>query len=278
MNLKQEPIEGKCRANRCKTDADQPGSDNPYGLCNQHYNEWQVLGRPDLQPPQPRKGGKGGKGSTAGAAAATAQGVNLETVKAELEPVRNNLERALAFVSTVPFEAEFPAGFAGRDPARGPMTGLEVLGHMRETARQQFAQIEEKRTSITKPLLAAKRAADEVFKPGLEGCEAIVKACTDRLTNYERARLEAQRAAAAQVQSAPSDPTLLAVAHHAPAPLPAEVRPQTIFTYKVTDLALVPREFMVLNDQLVRAYISHHRGQCEIPGLEIVQDVQVVAS
>ncbi len=251
---------GVCLANRCKTAASET-PENPHGLCAQHYNEWVAAERPELKAKAPK--------------AAAAPGAELATVQALVEPVRTGAEQALAFAAAVPFDASFPAGFLGKDK---PITGLEALGVIRETARQQFANLEEKRTSITKPMLEAKRKVDELFKPSTQLCEAVMRTCDDRLNGYARAQLAAVRNAAAQIQASPTDPTLLSVAHGNAAPLPAEVRAQVKFRVTVVDFAKVPDEFKLLNERAVQLLVDSKRGQVAIPGIEITEDVQVRTS
>lgn len=271
MNLKQEAVAGKCRANRCKVDA-QESADNPYGLCNQHSNEWIVLGKSELKPTAPRKP-KSDAPATSDA---------LEVIRAEIAPVRTNLEAILGFAVQVPLDCQHVNGiglgsYLGR-PDRDGMTGLDALGMVREMARQQIQMLEEKRTSVTKPMLDTKRTVDSWFRPATEQCEAIMNACTDRLNSYERERLAMQRAAAVQVRAAPDDPSVLAVAHHTTAPLPQEVETRTRFVVRVIDFAKVPPEFLLFNQQLADSYVSHKRGQCTIPGCEITEEPYVVAS
>jgi hypothetical protein len=254
MQLRKTAIPGRCAANRCVKEATVT-PENPHGLCNQHYNEWMSAGSPDLAAP------------AAPTKAPSSKNADLEVTKAEITPLRDALDRALNFVATVGFEDATPFG-----------TGLEALGKMRETARQQFKLLEEKRTTLNRPVLDLKRMHDALFKPALDQCEAVQRACTERLEAYERARMLAQRAAALQVSADPLDPSVLSIAHHAAAPLPEEVSARVVFKYEIVDFAQVPREFLLLNDRLVMHTITDRRGQLTIPGLRIFEDVKVVAS
>lgn len=256
MQLRKKPVPGRCNVNRCVKEA-APPEGNPHGLCAQHYNEWIAAGSPDLTAaPAPKK---------------QAPGSDIAVIQTELEPVRNQLDQVLQFVAAVPFDATCTFGAV-------TMSGLEALGAMREEARQKLKELESKRTSITKPLLAAKRAADEVFAPATQQCEAVMNTCTSRLTDYERQRLAAQREAAALVQTTPDDPHLLAVAHGAAEPLPAQVSTRVVFTYEVLDFAAVPDECKQIDDHHVRERIRLSGGTIEIPGIRVVQDVKVVAA
>lgn len=258
MQLRKKPVPGRCNANKCVKEAAPPAG-NPHGLCAQHYNEWVASSSPALTT------------SPTGKTKAPAAGSDLAVIQTELEPVRNQLDQVLQFVAAVPFDAECNFGHV-------TMTGLEALGAMREEARQKLKELEAKRTSITKPLLAAKRAADEVFAPATQQCEAVMNTCTSRLTDYERQRLAAQREAAALVQTTPDDPHLLAVAHGSAEPLPAQVSTRVVFTYEVIDFAAVPDECKQIDDQHVLELIRLSGGTIEIPGIRIVQDVKVVAA
>lgn len=263
FKTKQVQVPGACFANRCKN-APAPGGLRS-DLCAQHYNEWVAAGNPALEATGPRKAGdKAPKPPKDDAA--------LETLKTELAPVRDNLARALQFVTSVPADAVLPIGFLGRTE---PTTGLQALGLCRETARVQLKNLEERRTSQNRPLLDKKRRNDELFKPYTETCEAIVDACTSRLEAYEKARLAAQREAAALVHAAPTDPSVLAVAHGAAEALPAQVRAQPVWRIKVVDFALVPDALKLFNQQAAQLLVDSKRGQIVIPGLEITEDVEI---
>jgi hypothetical protein len=199
--------------------------------------------------------------------------MDLAVVRDALEPQRVNLEQGLRFVASVAYEQQLP-GFLGRPEC----TGLEALSAMHDAAHQAKAQVEAQRTERTKPLLAEKRAVDEVYKPLVELCDAIKGTCNKRLQEYERARKAAQREAAEHVQLDITDPTVLAVAHGGAPELPAEVQSRTCWTYKVLDFHAIPDAYKTLNESALRAVITATRGQCQIPGVLVVEDVRIVAT
>lgn len=84
------------------------------------------------------------------------------------------------------------------------------------SVRALLKTLEDKRTSITAPLNAAKRSVDALFKPAsepLKECEIIIRS---KLTEAAQLRLEAQQAALAlaaeSAQAGDSDAVLAAIA------------------------------------------------------------------
>lgn len=262
MNLKTKHAAGICGANRCKAPVPAVDPENPYGLCAQHWNEWTVSGRPGLAAASKKDK------VAAGTALAAGAGDALEAVKAELEPLRGSLEQALRSVAAVVFDQVIGSG-----------TGLQFLGHCRDVARKQRDQLEEKRKVLKAPHLEGGRRVDATFKAHVDTCEAIIDTCTKRLEEYARAQAGARMQALSQVDAGMHDEHTLAVAHgQASAPLPEEVDVRTVFKFKVLDFNAIPREFLLLNEKLLDQYIRAKKGVVSIPGIEVYEDIKVVAS
>ena len=47
---------------------------------------------------------------------------------------------------------------------------------------------------------------------------------------------------------------------------------RTVWRFKVVDLAQVPREYMILNEQMVGALARSTKGAMAIPGIEIYEE------
>ena len=263
MNLKKTLKQGVCSANRCKVPAQADG-DNPFGLCNQHYNEWVSENRPQLGAAPPKE--KLAKTETPDA--------TLAKITETIQPARTSAEEMLRFCALVPLDLQVQIAHGGPH-----MSGLEALGAIRETARLQLKNVEERRKADNAPLLEQKRKIDEAYKPLKETCESIVRTCTDRLQEYANAQAAARTQALQAVNFGDRSPEVLAVAHgDTAAPLPPEVTTRTKFGFKVVNLDEVPRAFMVLDEKLVQQYIDAKKGQCTIPGLEVFEFQKVQTS
>lgn len=196
----------------------------------------------------------------------TEPAADLALVQAELEPVRTSVEQALAFAAQVPLDAE--VAILGEQ-----MTGRKALDKLNIMGREQLKNIEAKRTSITKPLNEAKRAADALFDPTKQLLNALIACCGKRL-GEDRAAADATRTAAlAAVGMGARDEHTLAVVHAPSEELESSTR--TTWHVEVTDFALVPDEFKVFNESLANAYARGKKGVCAIPGCKIVQEVKV---
>lgn len=202
-------------------------------------------------------------------AASASTSVDLAPVKAELEPVQTGAMQYLQWVASLAYDAPVQYG----DQV---ITGLQALGHVGVVARDQLKVIEEKRTSITKPLLAAKTATDDLFRPAKDALNALIKCCNDRLAQYERERRAAQQQALAAVGQGAMDEHTLAVAHSHVEALPENMSARKDFVVEVVDFAQVPDQYKMLNERAVLEAAKATGGAVQIPGLRIAEDVRIV--
>jgi hypothetical protein len=194
------------------------------------------------------------------------EAADLAVVQAELEPVRTGVEQALAFAAQVPLDAEI-AMFGET------MSGRKALDKLNIMAREQLKNIEEKRTSVTKPLLEAKRAADALFDPTKQLIKALIDCCASRLAEDRKQFDAARTQALAAVNAGARDEATLAVVHAASVELESSTR--TVWRVVVEDFAKVPDEFKVFNESLASAYARSKKGVCQIPGCKVLQEVKV---
>lgn len=119
-------------------------------------------------------------------------------------------------------------------------------------AKAKWSQLEARRKEITAPLLAAKKSADDLFRPVLEVCVDIEDALKTEIATYRR-RAEAARVEAMTTRAAVDAP---------PEAQGVTVRVERRF--RVVDEALVPREFC--SPDLRK--ISTQPTDTAIPGIE----------
>jgi hypothetical protein len=200
---------------------------------------------------------------TEGVASPVAVSVNTELGRALIEPTRAGAEGLLPQVSGLPLTTQ---------------EAVDWIAAAGESARADLAALETERLKITKPLNDAKRAVDAFFKPGKDACVAVIECVKSRLAEFAAAADKAQDTALAAVAEGHDDEATLAAAHGAGPTLPASVFARDVVDFEVADLSLVPREFMCLDEGLVRAYITHKRDLGEavaIPGINVFMRKEV---
>lgn len=117
-------------------------------------------------------------------------------------------------------------------------------------AKDRRTELEEKRTSITRPMNEAKRAVDALFAPvtkPLERAEAILRS---KIAAYQIAQTE--RTEAAMLEVAAGSSTALVV----PDAMPDGVTVRELWDYEVTDEAAVPARFLSVDDSKVRKHMA----------------------
>ena len=253
LNLKKKKTDA-CDAMRCKevelTVVDD-GVMGPLKLCARHLEAYEADGR-SRPPPD-------------GTAAAVAQpadnyGSNTDpqqaAVLATVEPERVNAVSQLAALAelTITNQAQHTAT-------------CEFLQQVKGRAKQ----IEEQRTSVTKPMNEAKRRVDEWFNPAkkaLGALEAHVKKAIAAFVDGQ----EAERVA--QLQAGNHEAGLAVE----PAAMPSGTRTYTVWTFEVTDPNSIPREYLVPDAAKIQAHVSMHKNQSAIPGVRAIPQTKVASA
>lgn len=143
---------------------------------------------------------------------------------------------------------------------------------MLSMVQARLAAIEATRTSITKPLLDAKRRVDELFRGLSEPYELTKESLKSKLAAAAM-RHRAALAAATEAAIAGDDPVFAPVVAAPPA-LAWE------WSYSVDDLGKVPRDYLTLDSAAVRAFMSTYRKSDvipQVPGLSFTRVPKVVA-
>jgi hypothetical protein len=155
-----------------------------------------------------------------------------------------------------------------------------ACGEFLRQAQQQLGYYEKARKRLTRPLLQAKQEVDGIFKPITTAMAQVKAALAAKLKAYDLRAEQERRAALAAIEQAHAQRNQAAVEHHAqalqaPPPSLQGVHTRKRWTYRVTDAALVPRQFLMVDDRLVRNAIK--AGARVVPGLEIFEETSVVA-
>lgn len=170
-----------------------------------------------------------------------------------------------------------------------PIATEEEAGDYAETAKvlKAFAaDIEKARKGEKDQILKDGRTVDAFFAAIADPIKRAADKVLAELNRYQRAKLEAERKAAAEREEA--DRKAAALFDEAP---PAPVAPVVVkevarvtsfsgvkatatvkWVHEVTDPAAVPRQYLMVNEAAVKAAIAG--GMREIPGVRIYEDVR----
>jgi hypothetical protein len=165
----------------------------------------------------------------------------------------------------------------------------EEAGAYAETAKAikgVASIVEDARKKEKAAILEAGRTVDAFFGKMADALKAKVDMVVSEINRYQRARLEAERKAAAEREEAERR---AAAAFDEPAPAPVapvavkEAARVTSFSgvkatasrkwvHEITDPAQVPRQYLMVNEAAIKAAIAG--GAREIPGVRIYEDVR----
>lgn len=135
----------------------------------------------------------------------------------------------------------------------------------------RLKEVEAKRTAITGPLNAAKRAVDELFRPTLQRLKSAEQIVKERLAQIAYAREETNRALllaasnsakAGEVQQATAAIQAIEVQEKHEG-----IQIRETWDFEVMDGSLVPKTFLAIDASKVKAAIAS--GVRDIPGLKI---------
>lgn len=119
---------------------------------------------------------------------------------------------------------------------------FEFVGELVRDAHDNWRRLEARRTEITKPILAAKRGVDDLFKPALDALKQIQDALKAKIAAYTEGQRAAQVAAmtASAEQFAAGETPTVAIAEVATAKGVSVGR--SYWVADIVDAAAVPRE------------------------------------
>lgn len=152
------------------------------------------------------------------------------------------------------------------------------LGDLRELARLKRKELDTARAAEKKSHLdagrAAGRAVDAKYRAGLETCQAVVDACTERLEQYlvEQRRIQLQLVQDTVMPMAEKHQALIAVSNPV---LPTQVRVRVEFGFEVESFEDVPRDFLVADVSRIMQHIKDTQGTQAIAGIRITRKEKV---
>lgn len=241
MNIKKTRTPGQCQAMRCTA----PASDL---LCEKHEAAWRADGSPPLTVATPAPAGS----STMVPAA----------LEPELTGMRHQLQAALAEVPEIPVESDQDREFAGR---------------MITAAAAEIKELEERRTSVVKPLNDAVKTINSWFKPNVEFLEQFKRRLGDKLSLKLRALAAERQEALAQIEAGRGTaPAEAFEAAHKDISGPSTVQVRKVTKWRITDRGQIPGNYftLVLNEDKVTAAVK--AGE-KVTGIEVYEEDQIVA-
>lgn len=238
MKISKTRKANKCDAMRCKATDDLEVFADGVKLCARHASEYSeehgaAPAEAGWEPVPPKPNGDGNAAILA----------MLEPLKAEAEST------AAQLVGFVINNAET----------------LELAGAMLREGKAKSKALEKQRTDITGPMLAAKKGVDGLFKPTIE-----------RLAKVEHLLKQAVNTYAAELQTAKV--AALTAGDHATAiatpdvELPQGFSQRTLWRFRVTDPAAVPRLYLCVDAAAIQAHVNEHKGATKIPGVEVYSE------
>jgi len=185
-----------------------------------------------------------------------------------------------------------------------PEQYLEAADRLKQVKAAQ-KKLDETRTAITGPMNAALKAVGNLFRLPGDRLARAERAIKDKLTGYSAeqdrlrreeqakadaaARAEQERLAALARKAVESGRTAAAERHteraaavvapviHREAPKVAGVVGREVWNFKVENPALVPREFLMVDESKIRAYVRNMKADAKISGVRIYKEEQIAA-
>lgn len=147
----------------------------------------------------------------------------------------------------------------------------QLAGEACRYVKAQIKALEDKRKSVTSPLLAVKREIDSWFKPVVSQWQAAEADLKAKMLAHAHKVAEANREAQLAAVAADSpEEAVEALQTITDKPKAEGVHTVKRWRYEVIDLGSVPEGYLAVDDAEVKAAIKE--GIREIPGLRIYQD------
>jgi len=252
--LKKRPVEGNCRALRCKVGDDLVEYETPERgavlLCPKHLQQVQD-GAPDAPAAAPTA-----VDPPADPDAKTAVVVEHASVIALVNPLRTEYTDMVAQLRTALVVNSQPR--------------LDMAGELLKQVKGKVKKLEAERKKITKPLLDAKKAVDNLFRPATDAAALVEELLKKAISGY----IDGQRAAKVAALQAGDHEGALATTEPE---LPAGVSTRTVWKWKLVDVNLVPREYWVIDAARVQEHVDRFKGQSQIPGIEAFPETGITS-
>jgi hypothetical protein len=156
--------------------------------------------------------------------------------------------------------------------------GIDNLAQGLNDVKQRVEDIEDRRKSVTRPLLRRKAQVDGWFVPLRTALEELLETIKTKINEglkaQEAASVAAQEAAAQAFQEQNYVAAQVAL-QAAPPPIELKgVNTRTVTKWEITDRNLIPYQYCVPSDTLIDAAV---REGLTIPGVRVYQETGVVA-
>lgn len=138
--------------------------------------------------------------------------------------------------------------------------------------------VEEKRTSLVKPLNDVVKSINGMFKPVLDSWDRTMDVVKRAMQDYQVREAEVQRkaleAAAALAQQGQTGQEFNAlVAQGSALPTKAQgISTRSMWRWRVVDAGAVPREYLCVDQAKVDAVVKAQQDGAKIPGIEVYRE------
>ncbi len=154
-----------------------------------------------------------------------------------------------------------------------------LAAETRKQLSEQHRKLEARRKEATKPLDEAKKAIMNWFRPALDALTESIDALGRQLTTYSahQARIEAeaaQKASEALRAGQQPDPVQMARAFASAVPTDTAVTIAQVWGFEITDPDAIPREYLAVNEQMIRIVVKAMKDKTNIPGIRVFQTGQ----
>lgn len=157
---------------------------------------------------------------------------------------------------------------------------MDMCGAIKKQARDKREELEKRLKEITAPIRQAEKSARDLFRPRISTLQQVENVATEAIRQFELKKLALAREARKQVEAGGgvADEKTLLVAHgHGAVSAAAEVTTSRIFRFEVKNNEEIPERYwrLVLDEDLIQADINAAGGKISIPGIEVIEDIQV---
>jgi len=157
---------------------------------------------------------------------------------------------------------------------------MDLCGQIAAEARDRREALEEELKKITAPMRTAEKAVRDLFRPAISTNQTVEDICKRAIGTFEHKKMLEARTArlAVEAQGGKADEKTLLVAHgHGAVQTAGNISTKRVFRFEVVDASKIPDAYWtrVLNEKLIQTKIDSEGGGVEIPGIQVVEDIEV---
>lgn len=175
-------------------------------------------------------------------------------------------------------ELEHVVEIAKMPGADGYRIATETLKHLAEKSRNLLAR----RQALTKPLDESKKNIIAEFRPAsdrLDKAIAILRAALSKHDAAAKERIQIATEEAAKQLRAGNTAAAMAIATEAAASAETDaaegISKRTIWRFEITDLAALPREYLIPDEKRIGAVVRAMKGDAQIAGVRVYPETIV---